>query len=488
LRLETRSKETTMRTSIALFVFAAAAAFCDSACPATERPNVVLIAVDDLNDWVGCLGGHPDTLTPHIDRLAARGTLFTNAHCQATICNPSRTSIMFGMRPSSTGFYANSVNGAKTHWLSEKYVSLPRHFAANGYKTFTTGKIYHGSALPPGDFDVVGPRPGQWNQLDKVIQASRPEHTHKLWDFGPQDYDEGRFQDHIDASWAIEQIKQRHDQPFFMAIGFYRPHVPFFSPRRIHESPDLVDGVALPLVKEDDWKDLSKAAYELTMTNKNPPRHAWMQKDDNAKWTEAVRAYLACVRWTDEQVGRLLDALDASPHAENTIIVFYSDHGFHLGEKSRWAKFSLWERSTRVPFIVSAPDLPKGQRCSRPTELLSIYPTLIELCELSKNTHLEGVCLLPLLKDANAEWGYAAITTLHQNNHTVRTQNWRYTRYADGSEELYDHANDPNEWTNLAGESKHHELIDEMKNRLPKVNVPQATSGFRKRVPPRDGY
>ena len=438
-----------------------------------QAPNVLLIAVDDLNDWVGCLDGHPDTHTPNIDRLAERGVLFTNAHCQAPICNPSRTSIMWGMRPSTTGFYDNKVHGARAVAFTSEHLSMPRCFAANGYKTLTTGKIYHGSALPPNDFEVVGPRPGQRNDLDEVIQIDRPDYMHTLWDFGPQDYEEEKFNDYVDATWAISKLKEKHDRPFFMALGFYRPHVPFFSPERVHNSPDLLDGFALPVVKDDDWSDLSPAAHDLTMTRTHLPRHPWMQENNNAKWKEAVQAYLACVRWTDEQLGRVLDALDASPYADNTIIVFYSDHGYHLGEKLRWSKVSLWERSTRVPLIISMPGGLKSQHCERPVELLSIYPTLFELCGLSNKPDLEGTSLKPLLGNPEAEWDHPAITTLMQNNHTVRTERWRYIRYADGSEELYDHKNDPNEWTNLAKNPEMAGEVARLKKLLPKVNVEQ---------------
>ena len=438
-----------------------------------QTPNVLLIAVDDLNDWVGCLGGHPDTRTPNIDRLAGRGVLFSNAHCQAPICNPSRTSIMFGMRPSTTGFYDNKVHGARSEVFTSKHVSMPRAFAANGYKTLTTGKIYHQSALPPNDFEVIGPRPGARNELDKVIQTTRPEEMHPLWDFGPQDYDEEKFNDYVDATWAISKLQENHDRPFFMALGFYRPHVPFFSPERVYNSPDLVDGFALPVVKDDDWSDLSDAAHDLTMTRTHLPRHSWMQENDNSKWKEAVQSYLASVRWTDEQLGRVLDALDASSYADNTIMVFYSDHGYHLGEKLRWSKVSLWECSTRVPMIISIPGGLKDRRCGRPVELLSIYPTLLELCGLNGEPELEGKSLKPLLLNPEAEWNHPAITSLMQNNHTVRTQRWRYIRYADGSEELYDHENDPNEWTNLANKSELAGEVARLKKLLPKINVEQ---------------
>ena len=444
-----------------------------SACRAieTHRPNVLLIAVDDLNDWVSCLEGHPDTKTPNIDRLAARGVLFANAHCQAPICNPSRTSILFGKRPSTTGMYDNGPNSARTPEFHSKHVSMPRHFAADGYRTFTTGKIYHQSSVPDDDFHDVGPRPGQWIDLDQVVQSDKPEHIVGIWDFGPQSYDETKFADYVDASWAIEKLQQKHKQPFFLAIGLYRPHVPFFSPRRVYDSPDLVDGVNLPTVKADDWDDIPSAAKKLSAI-KHIPTQNWMEENGNAKWTEAVHSYLASIRWADVQVGRLLDALDRSPHSNNTIVVLFSDHGFHLGEKHHWAKWTLWERSTHVPFIISAPGLRAG-RSTGPVELLSIYPTLIDLAKLSPNNELEGVSLRPLLENPEASWDHAAITTYKQNNHAVRTERWRYIRYADGTEELYDHQSDPNEWNNLAADPRYASVIADLKTHLPRTNVKQ---------------
>ena len=415
---------------------------------AAEKPNVLFIAIDDMNDWVGCLGGHPDTLTPHLDRLAARGTLFTNAHCQAPICNPSRTSVMYGLRPSTSGIYTNGPLPWKVPAL-DRYSTLPRWFARHGYHTACAGKLYHSSQLPDGDFDAVGPRPGQrLPDRDERLRTDLPKGAAALWDFGPQSYDDHLFQDHAVATWAIEQLGRDPGKPFFLAVGFYRPHVPFYAPQRIFD--DLpVNEVDLPNVKADDWDDIPRIAREVTF-NKAPPPHSWFV--DNGAWPDAVQAYLACIRWTDEQIGRLLDALDASALAENTIVALYSDHGFHLGEKDRWTKFSLWERSTRVPLILCAPGLPAGQRCDHPAELLSLYPTLLELCGLSANPHLEGRSLVPLLRDASADWPHHALTTHGRDNHAVRSHRWRYLRYHDGSEELYDMQADPDEWDNLAAD------------------------------------
>ncbi len=429
------------------------------------RPNVLLIAIDDLNDWVGCLGGHPDARSPQIDRLAKRGVLFTNAHCQAPICNPSRTSVLYGLRPSTSGIYDNQTEPWTIPAL-KKRVTLPRYFAANGYRTLTTGKIYHDSGMPPGDFDVVGPIPGQRLKRDARLIPETPEGARGLWDFGPQTYDEKLFQDYADASWAIERLGEKGDKPFFLAVGFYRPHVPLYSPARVfNQIPE--EEIDLPVVKVGDRDDLPPVIESLIASRFSPP-HDWFVRTNN--WRKAVQAYLACVRFADEQVGRLLDALDASPHAENTIVVLYSDHGFFLGEKEHWAKQSLWERATRVPFIISAPGMAKGARCSRPTELLGIYPTLVELTGLPKRDDIDGKSLVPLLRDPQGAWPQPALTTHGLHNHAVRTERHRYIRYHDGSEELYDHANDPNEWTNLAGRPEFSELKLELAKWFPREN------------------
>ena len=431
-----------------------------------DKPNVLLIAVDDLNDWIGCLEGHPQSFTPNIDRLADRGMLFSNAHCQGTMCNPSRISLLWGRRPSSTGFYDNHYSTSKEPEFLKQHVNLPTHFAINGYKTLSSGKIFHTG----GYFQVQGPRAGQWRQgFDQKVHH-KPKGWHSVWDFGPQDYDESKFTDHITATWVADQLGKDFQKPFFMACGFYRPHVPFFPPRRVYES---FKNVELPEVIEDDWDDIPDAARKVSMSNPKIPVHEWMKQKN--RWQLAVHAYLASVRWTDEQIGRVLDALDQGPHAKNTIIVLFSDHGYHLGEKQRWSKFSLWERTTRVPLIISVPNGTKG-RSEQPVELLSIYPTLIDLCELSKNPKLEGVSLQPLLKNPEAKWNHVAISTLGQNNHAVRDRRWRYIRYADGSEELYDHQKDSNEWENLAKgkvDSIHQKVINRLKRHLPKSNAPQ---------------
>jgi len=427
-----------------------------------------MIAVDDLNDWVGCLGGHPDSRTPNIDRLAARGMLFANAHCQGTMCNPSRISLLWGMRPSTTGFYDNHYHVAKEPLFLKQHVSMPRHFESSGYKTLSVGKVFHGGT--PRQSQVVGPQPGQWlKKFDKQVHE-KPKHYHATWDFGPQDYEETKFVDHVVADWAVKQLGAKHDKPFFMSVGFYRPHVPFFPPARVYQN---MKRARLPQVREDDWSDLPNAARQLTLSNPKIPTHDWMR--EKGRWQQAVHAYLACVRWMDEQLGRVLDAIDNGPHAKNTVVVLFSDHGYHLGEKQRWSKFSLWERTTHVPLIISVPGGVRG-KSNRPVELLSIYPTLVDLCGLPANPRLEGVSLGPLLEKPNADWEHVAISTLGQNNHAVRDQRWRYIRYADGSEELYDHETDPDEWRNLMATPltpSQANVVERLRSHLPQANAPQ---------------
>lgn len=436
---------------------------------ADTRPNVLLIAVDDLNDWVGFMGGHPQSVTPNLDRLAKQSTVFTNAHCQGTMCNPSRISFLWGMRPSTTGFYNNRYGVGKEKQFLQDHTSLPAYFRKHGYHTLTAGKIFHSDE--PGKYSQVkGPRPGFVARgKDKFIHSD-PSRWHRIWDFGPQDYAEEDFVDSVVASWGEKQFKQEMKKPFFMSVGFYRPHVPFFPPKRVY---DAFGEVQVPPAKADDWDDIPEAAKDLTLSNPKIPTYEWMQQKNREQ--EAVRAYLACVNWVDEQIGRVINALDQSPYSGNTIVVLLSDHGYHLGEKQRWSKFSLWERTTRVPLIVRLPGR-KPAATDAPVELLSVYPTLLELCGLPENEQLEGVSLVPLLRDPDSDWEHAAVTTLGQGNHAVRDRRWRYIRYADGTEELYDHADDKNEWHNLAVGDPSAELqkiIGRMKRHLPSINRSQ---------------
>lgn len=441
---------------------------------AVEKPNVLFIAIDDQNDWIGAFGGHSLVKTPNIDRLAKRGTAFLNAHCQSPLCNPSRTSLMLGLRPSTTGIYGLTPWFRNVEALKDR-VTLPQHFKANGYKTFTSGKIYHGNAGGPekraNEFDVWGPAGGIGVKPEKKLIPETPMGNHALMDWGVfphKDEDKGDY--HV-ATWTIEQLKNApKDQPFFIAAGFFLPHVPCYATQKWFDLyPD--DDSVLPPFKESDRADTPRFSWYLHW-NLPEPRLKWVK--ENNQWRNLVRSYLACTSFVDAQVGRVLDALDESGLAENTIIVLWSDHGWHLGEKGITGKNTLWERSTRVPLIFAGPGVGKMNRSTQPVELLDIYPTLIDLCNLQPRADLEGISLMPQLKNPAAKRGRPAITSHNQGNHSVRSERWRYIRYADGSEELYDLEKDPNEWNNVAGNSKNAAVIAEHRRWLPKIDVPPA--------------
>ena len=457
--------------------FAACALPCgaaQAAAPAAKRPNVLFIAIDDQNDWVGPLKGHPLVRTPHMDRLAERGTTFLNAHIQSPLCNPSRTSLMLGLRPSTTGIYGLAP-WFRTLDAWKDRVTLPQHFKAHGYRTYTTGKIYHGGVGGPQkqkvEFDVWGPPGGIGVKPKAKLIPPTPMGNHPLMDWGVFPHRDEDKQDYIVASWAIDRLREMpRDEPFFLAVGFFLPHVPCYATQPWFDLyPD--DDSVLPPHREDDRDDTPRFSWYIHWRLPEP-RLRWVR--ENNQWRNLVRSYLACTSFIDAQIGRLIDALEAAGLAENTVIVLWSDHGFHLGEKGITGKNTLWERSARVPLIFAGPGVARNARCSRPAELLDLYPTLIDLCGLSSRNDLEGISLLPQLRDAAAPRERPAITTHNQGNHGIRSERWRYIRYADGTEELYDMVHDPNEWTNLAGDPAHAGIIAEHRRHLPSPDVPPA--------------
>ena len=445
---------------------------------ATKR-NVLFIAIDDQNDWVGAFGGHPLAKTPHMDRLAARGTIFLNAHCQAPLCNPSRTSLMLGLRPTSTGIYGLSPWFRTVEALKDR-VALPQHFKANGYRTLSTGKVYHGGAgggkkgagaagMP--EFDVVGRAGGLGARPEKKLVPPTPMGNNPLVDWGVfphKDEDKG---DYRVASWTIEQLKSApKDQPFFLAAGFFLPHVPCYATQKWFDLyPD--DDSVLPKVKADDRDDTPRFSWYLHW-NLPEPRLKWVQ--ENHQWRNLVRSYLACMSFVDSQVGRILTTLEETGQADNTIVVIWGDHGWHLGEKGITGKNTLWDRGTKVPLIFAGPGVSKGGRSTQPAELMDMYPTLVELAGLPPRADLEGISLVPQLKDAATKRERPAITSHNQGNHAVRSEHWRYIHYADGTEELYDMQSDPNEWTNIAEKTEFAGILAEHRKWLPKIDLPPA--------------
>jgi choline-sulfatase len=454
---------------------------------AADKPNILFIAIDDQNDWIGHMGGHPMAKTPHLDKLAARGTTFLNAHCNAPLCNPSRTSLLLGLRPSSTGIYGLSPWFRTVSALKDR-VALPQHFANHGYSTAATGKIYHGgigSGAGKGkgkgrskeahepEFQVTAPYGGVGSKPPQKLIPATPMGNNPLMDWGvwPLDNDDTGKGDYQVASWTVDQIKAApKEKPFFLAAGFFLPHVPCYATQKWFDLyPD--DDSVLPKVLETDRDDTPRFSWNLHWELPEP-RLKWVK--ENNQWRNLVRSYLACTSFVDAQIGRLMTALDEAGIADNTIIVLWGDHGWHLGEKGITGKNTLWDRGTKVPLIFAGPGIKPSQRCTQPAELMDIYPTLIELAGLPGRDDLEGVSLLPQLKNASSKKERPAITTHNQGNHGIRSERWRYIHYADGSEELYDMQKDPNEWLNLAGNSEYAAIIADHKKWLPKVDLPPA--------------
>lgn len=466
-----------MRSCLAILAIAIISAPCCAA--EARRPNVLFIAIDDQNDFVGCLRGHPQVQTPAIDALAKRGTLFTNAHCQAPLCNPSRSSLLTGLRPSTTGIHGLSP-GIRQVERTRELVTLPQTFTAARYHTYTCGKIYHDGSLRPAErereFNTWGPAPGMPKPTKPF--AKLPGKPHPAMDWGPFPERDEDNADYKIASAAIEAIAAAPaDKPFFIACGFRLPHVPCFAPPKWFELyPDAT--LAMPPIKPNDRADVPKFADYLHW---KLPEPRLQTLEETGEWRPLVRAYLASISYMDSQAGRVLAALEKSGRLENTIVVLWSDHGYHLGEKQISGKNTLWERSTRVPLLFAGPGIATDAKCARPVELLDIFPTLLALCDLPARDDLEGHSLLPQLKDATAPRDWPAITTHNQGNHAVRTEDWRYIRYADGSEELYDMRNDPHEWTNLAGDERHAGAKRDLAKWLPKIDV-AAAPGSASRV------
>jgi arylsulfatase A-like enzyme len=478
---------------------------------ATERPNVLMIVIDDLNDWLGCTHAHPQALTPNIDRLAARGVLFANAHCVAPACNPSRAAVFSGQMPSRTGVWSNESPPLRK--LRPNATLLPMPFADAGYRTLGTGKLL-GDPKAFSEYVGFGQR---WSPLaktavqytDKELPSKgtdNPRHVTKdsrgrtvilplnrmpsdrrperkdgeSFDWGPYDVPDSDFGDTQITDWAIDKIKQDHDRPFFLGVGYYRPHIPLWAPQRFFDRFADSPG-QLPQIKHDDLDDLSETAKRWALEPVTAGSHATVVK--YKQWRAAVEAYLACVTYVDHEIGRLLDTLDKSPFGDNTMIVLWSDHGWHLGEKQHWGKWTGWERATKVPLIIAPPKkwvdrfAAAGSHCDQPVGLIDLFPTLVELCGVETPETLDGQSLVPLLRDPTLSTGRVVVTTFDPGNTSLRSEHWRYIRYADGSEELYDHRTDPHEWNNLAASEEHADRIQMLRRMLSKLVDTDDSSG-----------
>ncbi|MFV0445053.1 MAG: sulfatase [Planctomycetaceae bacterium] len=425
-----------------------------------ERPNVLFIAVDDLNHWVGHLHRNEQTRTPNIDRLARQGVTFTAANCAAPVCNPSRAALMSGLRPSTSGVYDN---GQDWKLAIPEEQTLTTQFLNAGYNVYGAGKIYHSQDHRESEWtEYFSKDGGSGLKLDASASGDGVGGIK----FGPLANPDEDLPDYKVTTYALEQLNRNHDKPFFLAVGYVKPHMPFSVPKKYFDKFPL-DRIELPPTKPGDLDDIPAAGVAMAKPNGDHK-----QILESGRWKDALQAYLATINFMDGQLGRLLDGFEQSTYRDNTIIVFWSDHGWHLGEKEHWRKFALWEEAARTVFIWKVPGVTQpNQRCDRPVDFMSIYPTLCDLCGVEMPAHVEGSNIRPLLVNPQATWEVPALTTFHQNNHSFRSEQWRYIRYADGSEELYNHDNDPYEWSNVAGDPNYASVKTELQKFIPDVNA-----------------
>lgn len=495
---------------------------------AQNKPNVLMIVLDDLNDYIGVLGGHPQSHTPNIDKLAKQGVLFSNAHASVPVCSPSRASFMNGVSPITSGYWGFG------NWMDNEILmntkSIPEYVRENGYVAFQTGKVFHSSkpkvwtemgAVPdygplayngknttihpsnPKAMAILGPLDATFTSLADVpnIPASKDTPGYNGWynihwkNKGPFHYrsetDRDSLTDEKSAQYAINKIKQLESQkqktPFFMAVGFIRPHTPLVVPQKYYDMFPL-ESVQIPLYSEDDISDT-----KLAENSSKEPRGRVAYRTLTTSYTSKekalqlyIRSYLASVAFADAMVGKTLKALEESSFNKNTIVVLFGDHGYNMGEKQYLFKYCLWEKTTRTPLIIKIPNNHEnaGKEVKHAVSLLDIYPTLKDLCNLKgkttlnkKGADLDGFSLKPFLENPHTEkWKgpKSALTIISswkskkpENQHiTIKTKRYRYIHYANGSDELYDHKTDPNEWNNLVSLPKHAELRKRLKTDL----------------------
>jgi arylsulfatase A-like enzyme len=493
----------------------------------SDRPNVLFIILDDMNDAVEGMGGHPQAITPNLSRLAGEGIRFTNAHSAAPVCGPSRASLWTGIYPHNSGLYGHRQDRNRWHNNPTLKHSKPlfEHFADNGYGIFGAGKVFHenhniqalfdrsdgrgtfGNGSEYGPFAFTG-------DMSKGISKALHAHPDVPKQFGitgfnsfasidnvPEvngykgwvlikgqkpfryntEQDRDRLPDELTADFGIDVLQQDHNEPFLITLGIIRPHAPWHAPQSYFDMFPL-DEIQKPPYLKNDLDDCAEELWKFELDNGKVVSNYGMFRFSALKeayegdegWRRWMQAYLACVAFADAQVGRVLDALENSEYADNTIVVVTSDHGFHMGEKDQIFKRTVWDESTRVPLIIRMPDRKnKGKDSSHPVGLIDLYPTLVDLCGLPEDTYreggrsLDGYSLRPFLDDPeNGTWDGpdVALTAIEagvpveQNvpakavdqHFSVRSKDWRYTLTRKGDEELYDHRKDPNEWNNLA--------------------------------------
>jgi len=453
--------------TLLLSVAALSAGECLIALPLHEsipsRPNVLLITIDDLNDVPRFMGRNRDAYTPNLDRLAAQGTSFLNAHANFPLCGPSRASLMTGFMPSSIGFDGHMTNEQLKERSDRIGVKLlDAYFKRHNYRVFSAGKIYH-AGNPPSEVDLAG-----GNAAFGAKEGLQYFHERTSTDWGVPSYgaSDENFSDYDNAQFAIQRLSEDHSEPFLLMVGFVQPHVPWYAPQRYFDLYPEPQALQLAPYEPDDMEDVPAIAIE-TSIGPQYPRTEWAIAHDQR--ASIQHAYLASVSFTDHYLGLVLKALAESPYAEETLVVVVSDHGYHLGEKNTYQKESLWERSSHIPFIVSGPGVPSQSIEGKVVSLIDLYPTLLDYCHLPAIEAHEGRSLLPLIAndDPNFGWQNKAVTSFRGNNHAIQTEHYRYSRWSDGSEELYDHRSDLAEIHNLAADPTYRPLMDTLRRGLP---------------------
>lgn len=506
-------------------------------------PNILLVICDDLNDSVQGMGGHPQALTPNMDRFAKSAVRFSNAHSNSPLCGPSRASLWTGLYPHTTGYYGRDQND--NHWrnnpVMKNTVTLFEHFERSGYRLYGTGKIFHNNQATKQLFDrpdrsngfgqpmSYGPYPwdgkSDWPWLLRhpsmpqpwgvnvfetfaplsdvpVVEPDPAKGTPGFsgwWDKGgPFHYsdreDRDQMPDELSAEWAISQLEEHGSGPFFMTVGFVRPHSPWIVPEEYFDLFPL-DEVELPPYLEDDLLDVPNIFLETKYSESNGQGDKMTRLRDAYEgeegWKRWIQGYLASVAFVDAQFGRVLTALEKSSHRENTIVILTSDHGYHMGEKDWLFKLTTWEESTRVPLVLRpARSKTAASAIDHPVSLVDLYPTLIDLCGLSPDPNsggntlpLDGHSLRSFLGISETQaWrgpevalsciygeypvGRDEAGKVEEQHFTVRSRDWRYVLCNNGEEELYDHRSDPHEWQNLAKEDAYKSTKARLKTQL----------------------
>ncbi len=435
---------------------------------ADKKLNVLFIAVDDMNCDIGCYG-HPFVSTPNIDRLAKMGVKFDRAYCQFPLCSPSRSSLMTGLRPDTT-----KVFNLQYHFRTglPDVVTIPQMFMNNGYYAARVGKIYHYGN--PGDIGTSGlDDPPSWNHFVNPAGRDKLVLENDIMNYTPKrglgsamcflSDKTGKDEEHTDGKVAIEGVKlieEHKDKPFFLAIGFYKPHTPYVAPSKYFEKYPMSE-IKLPEEPVGNRDTKPKAALMSTTPA------LFGVTVDQAR--ECKQAYYAAISFVDAQIGKVMAAMDKNKLWDNTVVVFWSDHGYHLGQHGLWMKQSLFEESARVPMIIIAPGSKgNGQSSPRTVEFVDLYPTLADLTGLKPPSNLQGKSLKPLLDDPQGKWEKPAFTQVWRGSfagHSVRTERWRYTEWDGGKQgvELYDQDADPKEFTNLTSDAKFAATVSELK-------------------------